>query len=240
MKKQNLVFIHGFRGSSLGLEDLAKCFDKKKYNIYLPDLPPAGDNTLPEYTARHYARFVANFIKSKKLKDPILIGHSMGSIIVSATAERYPELLGDKIVLLSPISVHPSWFFKMLTPLSAFLPNKVVGYITTKYLFVPKDKALFRRTLLTTYHCGAAQTNRRDIYKSAKFSCDYAISDFTFDKTAIFISGEKDRLIPRKKTESVASNFKNANTIWIPNTGHLLNYEDPKSTASAIKKFLKK
>lgn len=240
MKKQNLVFIHGFRGSSLGLEELSKCFDKKKFNIYLPDLPPAGENSLPEYSARHYARFVANYIKSKKIKDPILIGHSMGSIIVAATAERYPELLGDKIVFLSPISVHPGLFFKALTPLSALLPNKLVGYITTKYLIIPKDKDLLRRTLLTTYHCGADQKSKRDTYKSAKFSCEYAISDFAFDKTPIFISGAKDRLIPKRKTIDIAHTFNDADTVWIENAGHLLNYEQPKKTASAIKSFLKK
>ena len=236
--KKNIVFIHGFRGSSLGLEKVANYFDKKNYNVYVPDIPPAGDESLPEYSPRLYARFLARYIKDNEIEKPILVGHSMGSIVAAAMAERYPDLIDKKIVFMSPISAHPSLFFKMLTPLSVLLPNKVIGYITTKFLFVPKNKNLFKETLLLTYHCGANYCRRIDVFKAAKFSTNYAIPDFTFEKNALIIAGEKDRLIPRKRTDILASDL-GTKAIYLEDAGHLINYEVPEKVAKQIKKFLK-
>lgn len=237
--KKNIIFVHGFRGSSLGLEKLASFFDKKNYDVYVPDIPPAGDESLPEYSPRLYARFLAHYIRDNSIEEPILVGHSMGSIIVAAMAERYPELINKKIIFLSPISCHPAKFFKLISPLSVLLPNKLISYITTRYLFVPKNKRLFKETLLLTYHCGANYCRRFDVYKAAKFSTNYAISDFSFDdKVPCIIAGEKDRLIPQKKTNILAENL-NIKANYIENAGHLINYEAPEKIAKLIKRFLK-
>ena len=237
--KPTLLFIHGFRGNQLGLREVANNFSKKSYNTLLLDLPPTNNNTLKEYTPRLYARFVANYIKDNNLEKPILVGHSMGSIVAAAVAERYPELIADKIVFLSPISVRPNKLFSLASPFSATLPNKVVSRVSTKYLFVPKnDKELLKKTLKTTNACGATYHNKRALYASARFAANHSINDFTFEKQALFLSGEKERLVPREKTEQVAKKF-NGKTSYIKNTGHLLNYEDPKTVAKEIKNFIK-
>ena len=236
--KKNIIFVHGFRGSALGLEKIADCFDKKNYNVYTPEIPPAGDECLPEYSPRLYARFLARYINDNNIKSPILVGHSMGSIIVAAMAERYPELINKKIVFLSPISTHPSKFYKIISPLSVILPNKLVGYLTTKYLFIPKNKHLFKETLLLTYHCGDNYCRRADVYKAAKFSTNYAIPDFSFNKDVLIISGSKDRLIPRKRTDILSQDLE-AELSYIDDAGHLINYETPDQVARKIKNFLK-
>ncbi|MBQ8984638.1 alpha/beta hydrolase [Candidatus Saccharibacteria bacterium] len=238
--KTNLVFIHGFRGNSAGLKEVASYFDKKKFNIYTPNIPPAGDYSMREYTPLTYAKFIADYIKAHDIEKPILIGHSMGSIVAAATAERYPELLGDKVIFLSPISVKPSAFFSSLTPFSAILPNRVVTYITTKYLFAPKkDKALFKDTIAISNACSADYVNRLEVFKSARFSSHYSIRDFHFKQKACFISGEKERLIPKEKTENLARDL-GAASLYVKEAGHLLNYERPKETAFIIKNYLRR
>ena len=238
--KTNLILLHGFRGGALGLEKVASFFDKKDFNVYVPNLPPAGDEWLTEYSPRLYARFLANYIRQNKIKKPIIVGHSMGSIIAAAMAERYPDLIADKVIFLSPISVSPSKFVKTVSPLSALLPNKTVSFATTKYLFVPKkDKQLFKEALMYTEHCGEDYGKKPDILRAAKFSCGYSIRDFTFDdKKAYFIAGAKDRLVPRRKTEELAQDL-HAEAVFIENAGHLLNYEAPEKVATAIKRFIK-
>ena len=237
MTKKNLVFVHGLRGNHLGLEKLASLFPHDIYNIYVPDLPPAGGNSLCCYDKDGYADFLANYIASNQIEKPVLIGHSLGSIIVAATAKKYPDLISSKIVFMSPISEKPAKFFAILTPLTAILPNKLIGYITTKYLFVPHDKKLFRATLKTTYLCGADYTTKSDVFKAAKFSVSHSISDFDFKKQALFLSGKTDRLIPRKKTEAAVKKY-HAESKYVPNTGHLINYENPEAAARIIQDYL--
>lgn len=237
--KTSIIFIHGLRGNHLGLEEIAANFSKKSYDIHIIDIPPAGGDTLPEYSARFYARFVAKYIRKNQLEKPVLVGHSMGSIIAAAVAERYPELIAEKIIFMSPISVKPAKFFALLTPLIAVLPNKQVDYITTKYMFTPReDRALFRKVLQVTHLCSMNYRPRSAAFKSACFSVSCAISDFEFKKTALFLSGTHDRLIPQAETELTAKKF-GAKTIYIENSGHLLNYERPKEAAKAIKNFLR-
>lgn len=241
--KRPLLFVHGFRGNHLGLKDAMDYLKAKGYTCYAPDIPPAFNTQneklpkLKKHTADAYAKWLADYIKEKKIDHPILIGHSMGSIICAATAEKYPGLLADKIFFLSPICVTPPKFICNLAPLTAILPNKLLGYITTKYLIVPKDKQTLKDVLKITYKCAEKFTSKGDTAKAAKFSISFAISDFNFKKDVCFIAGEKDKLNSQEQIKAVAK--KHGKTpIFLKNSGHLINYECPIILAETIEKNL--
>lgn len=238
--KPTLLFIHGFRGTHEGLVDIAVWMMDKGYECYYPDIAPFGSETKPlkAYNEKTYAKFIADYIKKNKLKNPVLIGHSMGSLIAAATAAKYPRLVSKKLVLLSPISVKPSKFIASLQPLVTFLPNKVVGFITTKYMLIQKkDHQKVRDILDVTYRCGKYYTSKKDVRVAAKFSVDHQIPDFKFKKDTLIIAGEKDRLVPRRKTEDLAKNI-GAKDKYIKKSGHLINYEEPRKVADIISNFL--
>lgn len=243
MKKPALVFIHGFRGNHLGMQDVVSYFKAKGYECYCPDVPPAYNTQkeklpkLSSHTADGYAKWVADYILEKKLDHPILIGHSMGSIICAATAERFPELINEKIFFLSPICVTPPKFICNLAPLSVVLPTGLISYITTKYLIVPKDKETFKSVLEVTKKCAEKFTSKMDSGRAAKFSISYAISDFNFDKEACFIAGESDKLNSQKQIKEVAKKY-GKKPIFLKKSGHLINYECPVVLAEEIEKNL--
>lgn len=234
--KPPLIFIHGLRGSPLGLAKIADSFSD--YEVLSPDIPPFGKSRpFNAYTADTYADFIADFITTHQLDHPILIGHSMGSIIIASVAAKYPHLINQKLIFLSPISTKPNKFFATLQPLSVILPNHLIDYITTRFLFIPHNKKLFKDALQLTHQCAKSYLPRRHIYKSVNFSVKNCISDFTFRNEAIFIAGEHDRLISRHKTSSLAKN-RGFKTIFIPDSGHLINYETPDQVATAIRDFI--
>ena len=75
--------------------------------VHAVDLPgfggvPHPDNAL---SIRQYADLVGKVIDDKKLNDPIVVGHSMGSQVVSDLLSRRPEL--TTAVLIGPV-IHPS------------------------------------------------------------------------------------------------------------------------------------
>lgn len=235
-KKPALIFIHGFRGSHLGLEKVASYFPD--YDVYLPDLPPFGEaGPMESYSDEDYAKYVVNYIRAKKLKQPILIGHSMGSIVSSIVAEKYPEAINQKLVLMSPISARTSKFFGNLQPLVLVIPNRLISWITTKFLFIPKNRKLFKETLVITNKCGAKNAGRKAVKKAAQFSASNCIADYKFDKKTLFISGSNDRLMPRKNTDKLSAEI-NAASVYIPDSGHLINYEHPEEVAKAIREFI--
>ncbi|MDO4987019.1 MAG: alpha/beta hydrolase [Candidatus Saccharibacteria bacterium] len=255
--KPPLLFLHGFRGSHEGLVDIAVWLIDQGYECYYPDLPPFGrsEKDLESYDADNYAKFVADYIKDN-FEDldkhpenrPVLIGHSMGSLIAATTAAKYPDLSSDKLILLAPISEKPAKAIASLQPLSTMLPNHLVGYLSTKYLTTVKNHTALKEILKTTYACSEHYTTGKGVRASAKFSSSHKISDFDFHKDTCIIAGDSDKLVPRKHTDILAKilreRFEQGNTPYsveinyIKGGGHLINYEHPRETAEIIIKFL--
>lgn len=239
--KPPIILVHGFRGAPIGLQAIANVLEKAGYQVFIPPIPPfGGTESLAEYTPKTYSDYLVRFTRKNHLQSPILIGHSMGSIIVSAALYYYPRVFNDRAILLSPISTRTARPFRAVAPLSALAPVKVVDYITTKYLFVPHNRSLFRQTLAITHRCSNTQPpTKKQVMSAAKFSTSHAVGDFHPHKRLLLLAGEHDRLIPKKQTEKLAQALQ-AEVTFLAGTGHLHNYEQPQETAQAILNFLNK
>lgn len=237
-QKPALVLLHGFRGSPLGLAELAELLRAAGYEVHAPAVPPFSGAVLPSFTPESYVSFINGFITAHHIERPILIGHSMGSIVAAAVAHTDPDLIHEKLILLSPISARTNRLVTPLVPLSASLPRRVTDYVTTRFLFVPHDPALFRKALALTNLCSGDQApSAREVFRSAKFSAQYSVADFPFEKDTLFLAGESDRIVSKNNTLELANRL-GARLEFIPGSGHLHNYEKPQETAAAILKFL--
>ncbi len=242
MSSKDIILVHGYRGSPAGLAEIGEHLKAAGFNVHIPDIPPFG-NSMPmeSYTANSYADFLANFIRENRLEAPILIGHSMGSLIVSATAEKYPELLAEKLVLMAPISTKPPRPIAILSPLVTALPRGIVDVTTTAFTMVPNGLKTTKKTMKLTRTSSKNFTSKNDVKLAGDFSTTHAISDFNFQKNVLFLAGAHDHLISRKNTTTLSAEFSErmpVKTVFIPGTGHLLNYEKPAETAKEIIKFI--
>ena len=218
-RKPSLVLAHGYRGAPIGLKTIAEQLEEAGYEVYVPAIPPFGGATLGHtYDAKSYANYLAKYIKSKSLDHPVLIGHSMGSIIVAATAHFHPDLINQKIIFLSPIPERTSKVFQIISPLASFLPSRMVDYATTRFLFVSPQKSIFHNALSLTHECTA--------------------SDFPLQKSVCIIAGAQDRLVSSSSTRTLAERLQ-AELHFIPDSGHLHNYEAPAETTRLILDYIK-
>ena len=245
-KKQDskmVLLLHGFRGTKEGLEDVAKALEKQGLKVFAPDLPPFGEaGALAEYTPESYADFVADYIRQKRLKKPVLIGHSMGSIIAAATAAQHADKVANKLVLLAPISARPPKVFTNMAPLIAIAPSDLVTLACTVYLKSTKDIDQFAEMLAVSCLSGREFTSRTDVRKAAKFSMRYQVGDFDFRQNTLLLAGNKDRLIKKEETEKLAEELRKrgekCQAEFLLGEGHLLNYEAPELVAEKIVKFI--
>lgn len=237
----DIVLVHGFRGSPIGLEAIGKELEQNGYKVHIPPIPPFGGATkLKKYTPEAYSKYLVDYFDEHDIFKPVLIGHSMGSIIVSATLNLYPEHVHHKSVLLSPISNRTAPPFRLITPLSAVLPRRTIDYITTRFLFIPRDRALLHQVLEITHDCSNDRPPlRSEVLSAANFSTKYCVGDFHADQDLLLLAGEKDRLISQKQTMKLAKKL-HSDLDFLPNCGHLHNYEDPHATAQKILDFLQK
>lgn len=234
----SLVFIHGFRGAPMGFDAVVKHLEKD-FDIHIPAIPPfAGATPLINYTPETYADFLASYLNTNHITKPVLIGHSMGSIIAAATAEKFPDLLGDKLIFISPISTKTPNYVRRAQPLVNIFPNRILSRITTNFLFIPQhSRKTYREALEKTIICGEQYTSKEDVLAAANFSTSYSISDFSFNKNTLMIVGDKDRVVSKRKTANFA-HLRNFQLQIIKKSGHIVNYEQPEQLAKIIREFL--
>ena len=239
---KNIVLVHGYRGSPAGLAEIGEQLQKAGYQVFAPSVPPFGDSKpLRKYDNNSYADYIARYIKDNHIEKPVLVGHSMGSLVVAATAEKYPELLADELIFLAPISVKPPRPIAILNPLATALPRGIVDVTTTAFNMVPNGLKTTKKTMKLTREASKKFTTKGDVKSAGAFSIAHAISDYHLSKRLLFLAGAHDHLISRKSTEALAQKFNQSTpttAVFIPGTGHLLNYENPDETTAEILKFL--
>lgn len=267
-----IVLLHGLRGAPVGLADIKSSLEKLGYTVYTPAVPPfAGadfaeknaritgparetnsvvNNPVlsesapksPAFTPKAYADYFKTWLEDHNIEHPILIGHSMGSLVVSSIANFYPDLIDERIILLSPISERANLIFRVVSPLASLLPSRLVDFVTTKFLYTGRTHDPFQAVMKTTHACG--DDNRhlsvKNLRKATSFSVKYGVSDILKTPGNLkicLIAGEKDRLISQKATKKL-KNTLNTELYFIPGTGHIHNYEKPQETADLIDKFI--
>ena len=132
------VLVPGIGVSSTYFEKLAPHLNEFG-PVHALDLPGFGGVPHPDHTLsiREYADLVGRVIDELQLDDPIIVGHSMGSQVVSDLVSRRPEL--TTLVLIGPV-IHPSER-RVLTQAIRFLqaswhePGTVKILAISAYLF---------------------------------------------------------------------------------------------------------
>ena len=87
-----LLFVHGWCINKEYWKDQSKYFSDK-YKVVTLDLPGFGSSgkNRSEWTFEKYTEDINEFIKAEKLKNVILIGHSMSGDILLLMDTKYPE-----------------------------------------------------------------------------------------------------------------------------------------------------
>jgi pimeloyl-ACP methyl ester carboxylesterase len=89
-----LLMIHGASQDTLSWHDNIKHY-AKRYHVLAIDLPGHGKSELvnrrPTTVTEEFADYVWRFIEAKQLRNPILIGHSLGAGISIVTAIAHPD-----------------------------------------------------------------------------------------------------------------------------------------------------
>lgn len=251
-----IVLIHGLRGSHDGLASLAKALKKAGYTVFSPDLPGSGAAPAldpSERTLDGYANWLNHYIESLKLpKKPYLVGHSMGSIIVSHFLEKHPSAVAPDVVLLSPIFRSPraqhasNQLFSLcssslrLLPKNTrfrFLKSRFVSFCISHYLTIDKSKQAEIDAL--HYRFSGRFASASSLLADMRISMQNQVV-LPSGKRYLLILGNKDRLTSVKIATSTTKNQKNLKLKVLNNTGHLLNYEQPKLAASLMTKFYQK
>ena len=94
-KGEPVMFIHGFAEDGT-IWDLQAAYLEKKFRILIPDIPGshlAYDSETGMSSIEEYAECMKAVLEAEKIKNCVMIGHSMGGYLMLAFAEKYPHYL---------------------------------------------------------------------------------------------------------------------------------------------------
>ncbi|GAB3220895.1 alpha/beta hydrolase [Spirosoma arcticum] len=98
--KSTFVLVHGAFASQNSWQFIKPILEKEGHTVVMLDLPGHGDDTTPpgQATFDSYVEAVGKVVQAQPGK-VVLLGHSMGGMVISAVAEQIPDKL-DKLVYL--------------------------------------------------------------------------------------------------------------------------------------------
>jgi len=249
---QPLIMIHGFSSSSHTFSHLIEPLSKK-YKVYAIDLKGFGESPKPrdeKYSVYDQMILVQNFIENQGIKEPIMIGHSLGGGVVLSLA--LTKTVAIKKMILIDTAAYRQNLPKLLRWLQFPILGKLGFYILPagyeikegyKYAFydnakIPKEGvAILSKNL-------SSENGKYAFAKASDFLIPDDIDEVSkrygeIDIPTLIIWGYNDIIIKKNKAYRLHHDIKNSQLKIIPQCGHMPQEEKPQETLKFIEDFLK-
>ena len=254
---KNLVLVHGYRGDHHGLEAFAGGLTD--FNVYSPDLPGFGTSAAlnVEHSLNSYADWFKTFLQEIKLENPLVVGHSFGTLVVSATEAKLG--LFEKIVLVNPVaggrivgvSKLLMEFVKFYYWVAHIVPEVIGNRMTKTYLLVDsmsayttKSKDITLRKWVKEQHRTHFNSfaNSQVVWEAYVASTENVVTPYVKEihKPVLLIAAELDEITPVSAVYEFAKTMDHAEVYEIKSCGHLVHYEAADEAIDVINKFFAK
>jgi pimeloyl-ACP methyl ester carboxylesterase len=241
-----LLVLHGLLGSSINWLGMGKRL-AESCAVYLIDLrnhglsPHSDDMSYP-----HMAADIRMFIRRLELKNPVLMGHSMGGKVAMECALAYPDCTDALVVLdIAPRRyppIHGNVFTALLSlDLSRIESRRDADALLQKEI-PDKLLRLFLLKNLKREEDGSYkwQVNIRALSKHYDKIWAGLEPGRIFDKDTLFVSGGNSNLIEEKDKGQIAALFPRAEIETIQGAGHWLHTDKPEELLDLLHRFLAK
>lgn len=239
----NLILMHGLGGYAERWSNLMP-FLNKKYHIFVPDLIGYGQSDKPsvDYTPELFVNFVFEFMEILGIKNPYMIGTSLGGQIVAECAATQRSTI-EKIVLISPAGI-----MRKSTPtldaytMAALYPTK--ESVKTAYQMMVGPGKQVSEISIERFVNNMSRPNAKMAFLSTLLGLKNAPD--IFDKLqritvpTLLIWGKEDKLIPFEYSQQFISSINNCEFIPMEGCGHSPYVEEPEKLSELVIKFLSK
>lgn len=241
---QFCVFLHGIGGSAKIWAAQEDSFARAGIRTVALDLPGYGSR--PPLAAMDFeglAQDVEATIDEGQLDRPILVGHSLGGMIVQTLLRRRPQ--GYRAAVLactSPAFGNPSGDFQKkfiadrLAPLDAGKAMAELAEAFVDGMMGPNPDSAGRALAVACMGAVSAATYRASVHCLIGFDERGNLGNIKVP--VLCLAGEHDRNAPPAMMERMAGKIPGARYVCLAGVGHLPNVEAPRLFDEAVLKFL--
>lgn len=239
-----LVILHGVFGSSDNLLTAAKLLSDT-YKVYLPDARNHGHSPHSEiFTYEAMAEDLREFLIEHAIKNPVIIGHSMGGKTVMKFASKH-ENMARKFIIMD---IGPRYYSRhhdqILDGLNAIdLKHIASRQDADKQLatFIPEPAV--RQFLLKNLDRSDSgfkwRLNLPVITDKIENIGEGLNENVRITKPTLFIKGSESNYIQEKDLPLIRRIFTNLTLETLKGTGHWLHAEKPLELTKIVREFIK-
>jgi pimeloyl-ACP methyl ester carboxylesterase len=232
-----LVYLHGAGGIASGDDPLLNAL-AGSHHVYAPLVPGYGDSEeCPEI--RDMLDFTLHgwdTVEALGLKDPILVGHSMGGMIAAEMAAVAPNDV-SRLALIAPAGLwdddHP--IPDLFSTLPYEMPELLFHDAAAGAAMMTAGRNVEDPGFLQQY----LVTNARQLGMAGRIlfpipERGLAQRLYRIKAKTVLVWGDSDRLIPPTYAHAFKKQIKAAELVSIPEAGHMVIYEQTAAVSEAI------
>lgn len=242
--KTPLVFLHGIGGAARAWRGQIVTF-RDRYRALAWDMPGYGGSAaLPSVSISSLADALQDFLQAIGGPPPVLVGHSIGGMIVQQWLTQHPR--GAAAVVLAQTSpafgkTEGDWqkqFIEArLGPLDRGETMKSLAPMLVKELVGDEPDSGGMEIARDCMGSVPEASYRAMMLALLGFDQRKALADITVP--TLVLSGSKDKNAPAPMMVKMATYIPAAAYVELEGAGHLVNLERPKAFNAALDQFLK-
>jgi 3-oxoadipate enol-lactonase len=239
-----LVFLHGIGGAARAWRGQLDAFSDR-YRAIAWDMPGYGGSAaLPAASIATLADALRDFLQQVGAAKPILVGHSIGGMIVQQLLVKNPDIAGAVVLAQTSPAFgkadgdwQKTFIDARLGPLDrgetmlSLAPSLVKDLVGDDP--DPQGLKLARDCMASVPEA----TYRAMVLALLGFDQREALKKIAVP--TLVLSGSKDKNAPAPMMAKMATYIPSATYIEIEGVGHLVNLERPKTFNAALDQFLK-
>lgn len=239
-----IVFLHGIGGGARSFAPQIASFAARGYQPVALDLLGYGERPpVDAMTFDALAEDVEASIAKSGLERPVVVGHSMGGMVVQTLLRRRPD--GYRAAVLSctsPAFGNPAGDFQKkfvadrLAPLDAGRTMAQSAAAAADGIMAPEADAAGRALFIEGYAAVPERTYRAAVQCLVTF--DERANLPAIKVPVLCLAAEHDRNAPVQVVEKMASKIPGSYYFCITGRGHMPNLEAPAAFDAAIFNFL--
>jgi sigma-B regulation protein RsbQ len=235
----DVVFIHGFQNDHTAWDPLVASIGREGRRLTLLDLPGCGQSEAPttwqRSTIDELALDVAQIVRDLEMREPVLVGHSLGGAIALQVAIDEPELLSG-LVLFAPASTTGLDFVpaEAADALAHPAPDDQRRLLRAAFHRPPDDERLaaLEAVVLRAHplHIEGAARSMRD------FVVEPRLAEIT--APAVVVAGDRDRHVPLRHHLATWTHLRRAGLHVEHDVGHVPFAEAASASAAVVDHFI--